>query len=55
MLLGNDFFTPFSTLIASEVFTRKRHEAKVNYRDALLVRTTLLESPHRLLYTLLSL
>lgn len=33
-LISDDFFLAFSTMIESEVFSRKRHEGKVSYNEA---------------------
>jgi len=37
-LKSQEFFSPFSILISSEVFTKKRHEMKVNYKEAITAR-----------------
>lgn len=43
ILLTDEFFIPFTELMEREVFTRKRHESKVNYSDAKRIREVLIE------------
>jgi hypothetical protein len=42
-LISDTFFLPFQELMNREIFTKKRHEAKVSYADAKLVREIFLE------------
>ena len=41
-LISEEFFSDFSLLISSEVFTKKRHEMKVNYKEAMTTREIIL-------------
>jgi len=41
-LKSEEFFSPFSLLISLEVFTKKRHEMKVNYKEAMTTRQIIL-------------
>ncbi len=41
ILASDDFFVSFSELISLEVFSTKRHEKKVSYSDAKILRTIL--------------
>ena len=46
-LISDTCFVPFSDLIALEVFSRKRHESKVNYSDAQRIREVMVDSSSR--------
>jgi hypothetical protein len=41
-LKSREFFSNFSLLISLEVFTKKRHEMKVNYKEAMTTREIIL-------------
>jgi len=41
-LKSREFFSNFSLLISLEVFTKKRHEMKVNYKEAMTTRQIIL-------------
>lgn len=43
-LISDTCFVPFSDLIALEVFSRKRHEGKVNYSDAQRIREVMVDA-----------
>ncbi len=43
-LISDTCFVPFSDLIALEVFSRKRHEGKVNYSDAQSTREVMVDA-----------
>jgi hypothetical protein len=43
-LISDECFVPFSDLIALEVFSRKRHEGKVNYSDAERIREVMVDA-----------
>ncbi len=43
ILLSDTFFLPFQELMNREIFTKKRHEAKVTYSDAQILREILLD------------
>ncbi len=43
-LTSDECFVPFSDLIALEVFSRKRHEGKVNYSDAKRIREVMVDA-----------
>lgn len=42
--ISDKFFLPFQTLIEKEVFSRKRHESKVNYSDAQFIREVMIDA-----------
>jgi hypothetical protein len=42
VLVSDTFFVPFTELIEREVFTRKRHESKVTYSDAKIIREVMI-------------
>ncbi len=42
VLISDTFFVPFTELIEREVFTRKRHESKVTYSDAKIIREVMI-------------
>jgi hypothetical protein len=42
VLVSDAFFVPFTELIEREVFTRKRHESKVTYSDAKIIREVMI-------------
>jgi hypothetical protein len=44
VLISDECFVPFSDLIALEVFSRKRHEGKVNYSDAEKIRGVMVDA-----------
>jgi hypothetical protein len=46
-LISSECFVPFSDLIALEVFSRKRHEGKVNYSDAEKIRGVMVDASDR--------
>lgn len=46
-LISDECFVPFSDLIALEVFSRKRHEGKVNYSDAEKIREVMVDASSR--------
>jgi hypothetical protein len=46
-LISDTCFVPFSDLIALEVFSRKRHEGKVNYSDAKRIREVMIDASER--------
>jgi hypothetical protein len=46
-LISDECFVPFSDLIALEVFSRKRHEGKVNYSDAEKIRGVMVDASER--------
>ncbi len=52
ILVSDVFFELFTELIDREVFTRKRHEAKVNYTDAKVTREIMID--RKLLFMLFS-
>lgn len=47
MLVSDEFFVPFGELMEREVFTRKRHESKVNYSDAKRIREVMIDETAR--------
>jgi hypothetical protein len=47
ILISPECFVPFSDLIALEVFSRKRHEGKVNYSDAQRIREVMIDASDR--------
>jgi hypothetical protein len=47
ILISDTCFLPFSDLIALEVFSRKRHEGKVNYSDAKRIREVMIDASER--------
>jgi hypothetical protein len=46
-LISDGCFVPFSDLIGLEVFSRKRHEGKVNYSDAEKIREVMVDASER--------
>ena len=46
-LISDTCFVPFSGLIELEVFSRKRHEGKVNYSDAQRIREVMVDASSR--------
>lgn len=44
VLISDECFVPFSDLIELEVFSRKRHEGKVNYSDAEKIRAVMVDA-----------
>ena len=38
VLISDEFFLPFSQLMEREIFSKKRHEKKVSFADAKIVR-----------------
>ncbi len=44
LLTSDDCFIPFRDLIDLEVFSRKRHEGKVNYSDAQSTREAMVDA-----------
>ncbi len=46
-LISDKCFAPFSDLIELEVFSRKRHEGKVNYSDAQRIREAMVDASER--------
>jgi hypothetical protein len=46
-LINDECFIPFSDLISLEVFSRKRHEGKVNYTDAEKIMGVMLDASER--------
>lgn len=44
ILVSEKFFTSFHLLIEREVFSRKRHESKVNYSDAQFIRKVMIDA-----------
>ena len=46
-LISDECFVPFSDLIALELFSRKRHEGKVNYSDAQFTRDILIDASEK--------
>ena len=46
-LISDECFAPFSDLIALEVFSRKRHEGKVNYSDAEKIRRVMVDASEK--------
>lgn len=47
ILVSDACYLPFSDLIALEVFSRKRHESKVNYSDAKRIREVMIDESSR--------
>jgi hypothetical protein len=47
ILISDEFFVPFTELMNREVFTRKRHESKVNYSDAKRIREVMIDETNR--------
>ena len=43
-MISDECFVPFSDLIELEVFSRKRHEGKVNYSDAEKIRGVMVDA-----------
>lgn len=47
ILISDAFFLPFRELMDREVFTRKRHESKVNFSDAKKIREIMIDETSR--------
>ncbi len=47
ILISDDFFLPFAKMMEREVFSRKRHEAKVTYSDARFTRDILIDASEK--------
>ena len=47
ILISDECFVPFSDLIGLKVFSRKRHEGKVNYSDAEKIREVMVDATSR--------
>lgn len=47
ILVSDALFVPFTELMEREVFTRKRHESKVNYSDAKRIREVMIDATIR--------
>jgi hypothetical protein len=47
ILVSDELFAPFTELMEREVFTRKRHESKVNYSDAKRIREVMIDETAR--------
>jgi len=47
ILTSDEFFLPFTELMEREVFSRKRHEAKVTYTDARFTRDILIDASEK--------
>lgn len=47
ILVSDELFAPFTELMEREVFTRKRHESKVNYSDAKRIREVMIDETIR--------